>query len=103
MMKKITLQFNFGLVFAAQNSSRNIYQGNTHSEYARALNIQSLQRVLNMVDYAYVYICLNMPKSAWMAFVLHVPIAIPCLVECKVTYFNKVSSLKEHEAVSLKR
>ena len=40
-----------------------------------------------------------MPKSAQMAFVLHVPIVIPCLVECVVSYFNEVFSLKEHEAV----
>ena len=38
-----------------------------------------------------------------MAFVLHVPIVTPCLVECVVTYFNEVYNLKEHEAVFLKR
>ena len=38
-----------------------------------------------------------------MAFVLHVPIVMSCLVECVFTYFNKVCSLKEHEAVFLKR
>ena len=38
-----------------------------------------------------------------MAFVLHVPIVIPCLAECVVTYLNEVHSLKENEAVFLKR
>ena len=38
-----------------------------------------------------------------MAFVLHVPIVRPCLVECVVTYFNEVYILKEHEAVFLKK
>ena len=31
------------------------------------------------------------------------PIVIPCLVEYVETYFNKVYSLKEHEAVFLKK
>ena len=38
-----------------------------------------------------------------MAFVLHVPIVYPCLPECVVTYLNEVYSLKEHDAVFLKR
>ena len=38
-----------------------------------------------------------------MAFVLHVPIVIVCLVECVVTFFSEVYSLKEHEAVFLKK
>ena len=39
-----------------------------------------------------------------MAFVLHFPIVIPCLIERVVTYFNVCSlsySLKEHEAVNI--
>ena len=44
----------------------------------------------------YTKICVNMPKSTKMAFFLHVPILIPCLVECVVTYFNEVYNLKEH-------
>ena len=32
MIKRIRLKFNFGQVFAAQNSSSKIYQGNTHFE-----------------------------------------------------------------------
>ena len=55
----------------------------------------------DMLEYA--RMCVNMPKSAWMAFVLHVPIAIPCLLEYRFTYFTEVYSLKEHETVFLKR
>ena len=42
---------------------------------------------------------MNMPKSAGMAFVIDVPIVIPFLLEPVVNYFNKVYSLKKHEAV----
>ena len=38
-----------------------------------------------------------------MAFVLNVPIVIPCLLEHVLTYYNEVYSLKEHEAVFFKR
>ena len=38
-----------------------------------------------------------------MAFVFYVPNVIPCLLEYVDTYFNKVYSLKEHEAIFLKR
>ena len=38
-----------------------------------------------------------------MAFVLHAPIVIACLLERAVTYFNEYFSLKGHEAVFLKR
>ena len=48
-----------------------------------------------MHDYA--RICVNTPRSAWMAF------AILCLLECVITYFNEVNSLKEHEIVFLMR
>ena len=37
-----------------------------------------------------------------MAFVLHVFIAIPCLLEYGVTYFNEVYSLNEYEAEETK-
>ena len=50
----------------------------------------------------YTRICVNMAKSALMAFVLHVPIVIHCLLECLVTYFNEVYSLKK-QAFFLKR
>ena len=52
--------------------------------------------ILNMPDYAwicltmdkYTGICVNIPKSPWMSFVLHFPIVIPCLLELLVvTYF----------------
>ena len=36
-------------------------------------------------DYTRTY--MNMPKYAWIAFVLHVPIVIPCLLECVLSYF----------------
>ena len=44
-----------------------------------------------------------MPEYARMAFVLHVSIVIPCLVERVVTYLEDVPSFKEHEAIFLKR
>ena len=89
------------------------------SKYARVLNIPWLHRVLNisgclnkswicLIMPYYVRICLilpehvNMPKSTWMAFVLHVPTVIPCLLEYEFTCFNEVYSLKEQEAVFLK-
>ena len=37
-----------------------------------------------------------------MAFLLHVPIVIPCLLEYAFTYFREVYSLNEHETVKLK-
>ena len=52
----------------------------------------------NMLDY--VRVSVNMPKSAWIAFV-DVSILIACLLEH--TYFNEVYSLKEQEPVFLKR
>ena len=54
-------------------------------------------------------ICVNMPKSARMAFVLYFPIVIPCLLERVLLYFNvytklevflKDNFLKENDAVS---
>ena len=51
----------------------------------------------------YAKICVNIPKSASIVFVLHVPIVIPYLLECMITYLSEVYSLKEHEAVLLKR
>ena len=49
-------------------------------------------KCLNNPEYGGIYT--NMSKSAWMPFVLHVPIVIPGLLECIVTYFNNVYSLK---------
>ena len=42
----------------------------------------------NMLDYARIY--MNMPKSAWTAFVSHVPIVIPGLLGYVFSYFNEV-------------
>ena len=61
-----------------------------------------LCRVLNMPEYA--WIRANMPRSSWMVFALHFPIAIPCLLGCVITYFNVYNrrySLEENEAVFL--
>ena len=64
-------------------------------EYTWVLNMPGLIRFwlclnnswtcLNMPGYA--KICMNMPKSACMAFLLF-PIIIPCLPECMINYFN---------------
>ena len=42
----------------------------------------------------YADICVNMPKSAWMAFVLYFPIVIPRLIERVLTYFNVYTKLE---------
>ena len=42
----------------------------------------------------YAGICVDMPKSTWMAFVLFFPIEILCLVEPMVTYFNVYTKLE---------
>ena len=55
-----------------------------------------------MPDYVWIYlnipeytaICVNMPKSAWMAFVLHFPIVISCLLEHLIACFNVYMKLK---------
>ena len=54
--------------------------------WTTVVNMAGLYKVLNMPEYAwiipgYAWLCLNVPKSLWMAFVLHLPIAIPCLKE----------------------
>ena len=46
---------------------------------------------LNITKYAGVYV--NMPKSVWMAFVLHLPIVIPRLLERVIIYFNVYTKL----------
>ena len=75
---------------------------NQGSEYVRS------NRVLNMPKYAwlclaewtcmdmseYADICVNMPKSSWMAFALYFPIVIPCLLERVLTYFNVCRKLE---------
>ena len=75
------------------------------SEYARVLNMLMWNRVLNMLEYAwlipeYVWLCLNMPECAliclhlpqWL-LVLHFSIVIPCLPKRVVTYFNVYTKL----------
>ena len=48
---------------------------------------------LNMTEYT--GLCVkNMPRSAWMAFVLCFLIAVSCLLECVVTYFNVCMKLE---------
>ena len=54
------------------------------SGYTTILNIPGLHRVVNMPEYAwiipgYVWVCLNIPKSVWITFVLHLPFVIPYL------------------------
>ena len=38
---------------------------------------------------------MNLPKTAWMAFYVFVPILIYNLLECVVKYFNEVYRVKE--------
>ena len=47
---------------------------------------------LDMSEYA--GICVNMPKSAWITFLLYFPIVIPCPLEGVVTYFNVFTRLE---------
>ena len=100
-----------------------IYQGSDYasgSEYARVTQSSEYARIILehawiIPGYAlvclimpeYTKTCVNMPKSAWMAFVLHFPIVIPWRLECVVTLFQRLHetrsySLKEHEPVFLK-
>ena len=49
-------------------------------------SMPGLHRVPNMPEYAriipgYAWLCLNVPKYAWMAFVLHLPTGIPYVKE----------------------
>ena len=62
------------------------------SEYAWICLIMSDWICLDLSKYA--VICTNMPKSAWVAFVLYFPIVIPCLLERVVTYFNVYTKLE---------
>ena len=98
-----------------------IYQGSEYSsgsEFARVLNTRLvlnlpgfwIVRVMQSFEYAwiclimsgwiclgmseYAGICTNVPKSAWIAFVLYFPIVIPCLLEGVVTYFNVYTKLE---------
>ena len=62
------------------------------SEYAWICLIMSGWICVDMSEYA--GICVNMPKSARIVFVLYFPIAIPCLLEGVVTYFNVFTKLE---------
>ena len=70
------------------------------SEYTRVLN---MFLVLNMLGFwifhsfkyarftqgfEYAWLCLNVSKSVWMAFVSHLPIAIPYLKESKIVFLE---------------
>ena len=59
---------------------------------------------MNMSEYA--YICVNMAKSAWMAFTLYFPIVIPLPTWTRAYLFQHLHktrsfSLKENNAVLL--
>ena len=69
-----------------------ICQGHTGSEYAWICLIMSDWICLDLSEYA--AICSNMPKSAWMAFVLYFPIVNSCLLERVATYFNVYTKLE---------
>ena len=47
---------------------------------------------LDMSEYAGIWV--NVPKFAWIAFVLYIPIVIPCLLEGVITYFNVFTKLE---------
>ena len=62
------------------------------SEYTWICLIMSRWICLDMFEYPGIWV--NMPKSAWIAFVLYFPIVVPCLLEGMVTYFNVLTSLE---------
>ena len=54
---------------------------NTNSDIDSFMKYSKLHRVLIMMEYAwvilgYTWLCLNVPKYVWMAFVMHLPIVI---------------------------
>ena len=69
-----------------------IYKG---SVYHRITQVSKYAWVIP--EYAmpeYAGICVNVPKSIWTTFILHISIAIPCLFECVVTYFSVYMKLE---------
>ena len=69
------------------NTSRQSYG------YNIALNIPGLHRGFEyawMIP-AYAWLCLNVPKSAWMAFVLHLPIVISYLKKPQTVFLESKS------------
>ena len=95
-----------------------IYQGSEYAsgyEFARVLNTRLVLNLpgfwicqgytgfwiclimsgwicLDMSEYAGIWV--NVPKFAWIAFVLYIPIVIPCLLEGVITYFNVFTKLE---------
>ena len=58
--------------------------------FDRVLNIP--EYFLNMPEYEGIWT--NMAKSTYKAFVLHVPVVIPCELERVITYYNEVYNLR---------
>ena len=58
--------------------------------FDRVLNIP--EYFLNMPEYEGIWT--NMAKSTYKAFVLHVPVVIPCELERVITYYNGVYNLR---------
>ena len=58
--------------------------------FDRVLNIP--EYFLNMPEYEGIWT--NMAKSTYKAFVLHVPVVIPCELERAITYYNEVYNLR---------
>ena len=75
-----------------------IYGGSEHticqgSGYTTVLNMPGLHRVLKTLEYAriipgYAWSCLNVPKSVWMAFLLHLLVVMPCLKELQIVFLK---------------
>ena len=72
------------------------------SEYTTVLSMSGFRIYLNIPDSwiclimaRYAAIFVNMPKSAWMTFVLHFPIVTPCLLESVITCFDVYCFLEE--------
>ena len=68
------------------------------SEYTRVLNeyVWIIPRYIwfCLKIFEYDGKCENMPKSAWMGFVLHFPFVIPCLPEHVVTHISRCAKLE---------
>ena len=58
--------------------------------FDRVLNIP--EYFLNMPEYEGIWT--NMAKSTYKAFVLHVPVVIPCELKRVITYYNEVYNLR---------
>ena len=81
-MSEQALGFEYARVFNIPGDW--IYQGTEYLsgfEYVRVLDIPRLLICQVYTGFEYAWLCLNVPKSVWMAFVLHLPIVIPYLKE----------------------